>query len=44
MIIQSNPLKANINKEYIAKFDINDCFEYFTYKPTVFAHYYDRSA
>ena len=33
--------KPNIYKEYIAKFQINDCFENFTHEPILFAHYFE---
>ena len=36
-------LKHIICKEYIAKFQINNCFENFTHKPIVFAHYFEKS-
>ena len=36
-------LKHNIYKEYIAKFQINYCFENFTHKPIAFAHYFEKS-
>ena len=32
-------LKTN---EYIANFQMNDCFENFTHRIIVFAHYFDR--
>ena len=32
-------IKNNISSEYIATFQINDCFENFTQEAIVFAHY-----
>ena len=36
--MRKNP---NIYKEYIAKFQINHCFENFTHEPMIFAHYFE---
>ena len=33
------PQTPNIYKEYIAKFQINNCFENYTHEPIIFAHY-----
>ena len=36
-------INPNIYKEYIAKCQINDCFENITDEPIVFAHCFDIS-